>query len=138
MSSYNRILPQPRGHEAKTNPYDTCFFNMFHSLLVPPLHLLSGSPPGGPPAGLNGGMPGKPPAGGNGKLGGMPPAPAWGGGKGRPPGGGKGRPPALPGGGIGRGGVPVAPPPGVVLRGGGKEGMEKLEPGRGGAVTERG
>lgn len=108
---------------------DNVIFSTKHSL-SPILHLFSG-PPGGPPAGLNGGIPGNPPGGGNWKLGGIPP---WGGGKGRPPGGGgNGRPPALPGGGIGRGGVLVAPPA-VVLRGGGKDGIEKLEPGRGGAV----
>jgi hypothetical protein len=109
-------------------------------------HLLS-LPPGGP-AGLNGGggMPGNPPGGGNWKFGGgTPPGP--GGGKGKPPGapggGGKGRPPALPGGGMGKGGVFVEPPRPAALppvgvdaafTGGGKEGREKFEPGRGGAV----
>lgn len=87
-------------------------------------------------------MPGNPPGGGNWKFGGTPPC---GGGKGRPPGapgggGGKGRPPgpaALPGGGMGSGGVllaPGPPPTAAALRGGGKGGMEKLlEPERGGA-----
>lgn len=111
---------------------DNVMFSIKIHLHSQTLHLFSG-PPGGPPAGLNGGIPGNPPPGGNWKFGGTPP---WGGGKGKPPGGGNGRPPALPGGGIGRGGVLLAPPGGAFM-GSGKGGMEKLEPGRGGAVAVR-